>query len=557
VGAVTTGGKPERARLHVVGGGPEALQDLADLVGDRFEIVLATASMERADSASELLLGAIGEAVCLADARGGVVWANAFYQHLDEDVRREVSNACRDAARQIADAQAARAASKRAPAPPTAWKISASTRDESRIYDVYVTSIDAARTGGDQRLAVVLRDVTVQRKTQQKMDAIDRAGTELSRFDAEQIRRMDVFQRLDLLRKKIVGVMHDLLQFDHFVVFQVDRKRSRLQVLMSEGLPEEIGDLELFSKQDGNGISGFVAATGKSYICHDAASDERYLPGLTGAQSSLTVPLIEGDQVIGVLDVESREPGSFDEQDRQFAEMLGRHIATAIRLLDLLVAERCEVNAKVSDRFEDELAEPLNDISHELDWLRAAASKDPETAAHLSRIEKDVADIRERMRCMGEGPQTLLGVDRYAKATHHEPWLVGKRVLIADDQPKIRKIIGEILGHRGGLVTVCACGEDAIAEIAKAGAGNAPPFDLVVSDIQMPDRNGYEVFHTARRHFPAVRVILMTGFGYDPHHSIVRASQEGLSGVLFKPFEIELLMQQVRKALDPSPVEKA
>ena len=74
-------------------------------------------------------------------------------------------------------------------------------------------------------------------------------------------------------------------------------------------------------------------------------------------------------------------------------------------------------------------------------------------------------------------------------------------------------------------------------------------FDLIVSDIQMPDRNGYEVFAAARKHCPGVPVILMTGFGYDPHHSIVRASQEGLQGVLFKPFEIELLLNQVRDAL--------
>jgi DNA-binding NtrC family response regulator len=47
----------------------------------------------------------------------------------------------------------------------------------------------------------------------------------------------------------------------------------------------------------------------------------------------------------------------------------------------------------------------------------------------------------------------------------------------------------------------------------------------------------------------AIPVILMTGFGYDPHHSIVRASQEGLQCVLFKPFQIDRLMEEVRKAL--------
>ena len=38
------------------------------------------------------------------------------------------------------------------------------------------------------------------------------------------------------------------------------------------------------------------------------------------------------------------------------------------------------------------------------------------------------------------------------------------------------------------------------------------------------------------------------GFGYDPAHSIVRASQEGLAAVLFKPFRVEQLMGEVRKA---------
>jgi DNA-binding NtrC family response regulator len=41
----------------------------------------------------------------------------------------------------------------------------------------------------------------------------------------------------------------------------------------------------------------------------------------------------------------------------------------------------------------------------------------------------------------------------------------------------------------------------------------------------------------------------MTGFGYDPHHSIVRASQEGLQCVLFKPFQAERLIEEVHKAL--------
>jgi len=74
-------------------------------------------------------------------------------------------------------------------------------------------------------------------------------------------------------------------------------------------------------------------------------------------------------------------------------------------------------------------------------------------------------------------------------------------------------------------------------------------FDLVLSDIKMPDKSGYDVFAAARKKANAVPVILMTGFGYDPNHSIVRASQEGLAAVLFKPFKVDQLLGEVRKAL--------
>ena len=44
-------------------------------------------------------------------------------------------------------------------------------------------------------------------------------------------------------------------------------------------------------------------------------------------------------------------------------------------------------------------------------------------------------------------------------------------------------------------------------------------------------------------------VIFMTGFGYDPNHSIIRAHQEGLTAVLFKPFKVEQLLGEIRNAL--------
>jgi FixJ family two-component response regulator len=44
-------------------------------------------------------------------------------------------------------------------------------------------------------------------------------------------------------------------------------------------------------------------------------------------------------------------------------------------------------------------------------------------------------------------------------------------------------------------------------------------------------------------------VILITGFGYDPSHSIVRARKEGLAAVLMKPFKVKQLLDECRSAL--------
>ena len=113
-----------------------------------------------------------------------------------------------------------------------------------------------------------------------------------------------------------------------------------------------------------------------------------------------------------------------------------------------------------------------------------------------------------------------------------------------------RSALLAILARKGADVIVCRDGAAAIEQMLAAVASGRP-FDLVISDVRMPDRNGYEVFRATKDASPDTPVILMTGFGYDPHHSIVRSSQEGLHCFLFKPFEASALLLEVGKAMSP------
>ena len=74
-------------------------------------------------------------------------------------------------------------------------------------------------------------------------------------------------------------------------------------------------------------------------------------------------------------------------------------------------------------------------------------------------------------------------------------------------------------------------------------------YDLVLSDIRMPGHNGYELFNAIKASTPGCPVIFMTGFGYDPNHCIIRANAEGLAAVLYKPFKVDQLLQEVRAAV--------
>jgi len=129
-----------------------------------------------------------------------------------------------------------------------------------------------------------------------------------------------------------------------------------------------------------------------------------------------------------------------------------------------------------------------------------------------------------------------------ARAGARQP-LAGRRLLVADDEPAIRETLSQILSDLGATVDLAADGQEAV------DLSEEHPYDLLLSDIRMPHKNGYEVFAEVRQKRPKLPVILMTAFGYDPSHSIVRAGEKGLQAALFKPFKIQVLCEEIGKAL--------
>lgn len=539
----------KKPKLVLFGGTVEHAESVRRSVGEAciVEWVPSLAAIAGETSAGSItdqawpvrLLDIVGEGVAVVAPSGEPVWANEMFKELDAAACARVAELCRAVSSRRAGL------SSRTEILQTAAHAEVGSADENRWWEVAVSPLAGSRASN---LVVVVRDVTAEHRMRQRLEAINRAGEDLLSFDAETLRLHPV-ERLRLAQEKVIRCAAELLHFDHFAIRLLERKTDRLGLVMQHGMPPEFDDIEIHARAEGNGTSGLVAATGRSYIVYDVSADPLFLPGLPGARSSLTVPLKLGEKVIGIMDVESRRPGAFTEEDKHFGEVFARHVALALHTLDLLVVERSTTHETASKRVETELGRPLDDLLRHLDAIARGGELGPGTVNMLGAAITQAEAARESVRALAAGSQTVFDAAGVLKRAEQDPALKGRRVLVADDEARVRKVIGDVLRHHGSEVVVCDSGSAAIETLESARRGEIPGFDLVLSDIKMPDKNGYDVFAAAKRVRADLPVILMTGFGYDPHHSIVRASQEGCRQVLFKPFEASSLLDEARKAL--------
>jgi CheY-like chemotaxis protein len=489
---------------------------------------------------ANLILNTIGEGVCIVDGEGRCSWMNKKMGAWPPRVHDKIRSTCREAyelfSKQVSpqgvDAPVGFSRSKRY----------ALTIEDQQWMEMIASPVIDPHSGQVVQVAAVVWDATGTRRLQQKIDAIDKAGRELVRLESDAIVKMNVGQRLKLLEDKIVSFTRELMHFDHFAIRLLDRKSNKLELCISAGLPSDALNVELFADAERNGISGYVASTGRSYICPDVERDPRYVMGLDSAKSSLTVPLRLHDKVIGVFNIESRSKAAFNEDDRQFAEIFGRYVAIALNILDLMVVERMSISHKVADDVCSEVAGPLNDIAMDVTTLMDDYIGHDDLRARMQAVLDNVSFIRKSLSQAAEGPNTkVLGAGNVKGEL--DTVISGAHILVADDEPNIRNTIHDVLRKYQAVVTTAVNGAEAIALLERN------TYDLVISDIKMPDKSGYDVFACAHKCSTTLPVILMTGFGYDPNHSIVRASQEGLSAVLFKPFKVDQMLTEVRKAL--------
>ncbi len=403
--------------------------------------------------------------------------------------------------------------------------------------------------GGQILLIVQARDVSVQVQQQNKLAALYQAGRQLADLSPEQLNEMSVVERIDLLKHNILRFAREVLHYEYMEIRLVNVQTGQLEPLLQEGMVPAAINRPLSIGLEGQGVTGYVAATGKSYLCTDTRTDPHYLEGAPGAHSSLTVPIKDQDRIIGTLNVENPRPNGFNQEDLQFAEICGRQIADALHTLELLSAEKRGAITQSIEAVNREVALPVDDILAATTWIMDRyIGHDPELADRLHKILVSARRVKELIQKVGEEitpPGTTTRGDSWPSigslsgSKTVPPSLRGLRVLVADDDERVRRSAHSLLGRWGCTVETARDGQEALI-MARLGA-----YDAIVADIRLPDMDGYEVFCKLKEAQPRARLILMSGYGYDPSHSLVKARQEGLKHVLFKPFRVDQLLREL------------
>ncbi|MEE4365117.1 MAG: response regulator [Desulfotignum sp.] len=119
-----------------------------------------------------------------------------------------------------------------------------------------------------------------------------------------------------------------------------------------------------------------------------------------------------------------------------------------------------------------------------------------------------------------------------------------KKILVIDDEPSIRVLLQKMLEREGHTAITASDGDEGMQLFEQTR------FDLVITDIIMPGKEGIEIIMEITKKYPDIPVIAISGGGFNAPRSYLNiALAAGAAAVLEKPVEKDILLSHVQKML--------
>ncbi len=133
---------------------------------------------------------------------------------------------------------------------------------------------------------------------------------------------------LDTTLRRVAEVVRKVINYEIFAILLLNEKTQELRFRFQIGYPPEFA--ERARVKVGEGVTGQAAQLRKAILVDDVMQDPTYISAVPNVRSELAVPLITKNRVIGVIDLEARDPGYFNEEHSRLLALVASRIAGGI-----------------------------------------------------------------------------------------------------------------------------------------------------------------------------------------------------------------------------------
>jgi sigma-B regulation protein RsbU (phosphoserine phosphatase) len=133
---------------------------------------------------------------------------------------------------------------------------------------------------------------------------------------------------LDTTVRRVAEVVRKVIDYEIFAILLLNEKTQELRFRFQVGYPPEF--IERSRIKVGEGVTGQAAQSRQAVLIDDVTQDPRYIEAVPNVRSELAIPLITKNRVIGVIDIEAREPGYFNEEHVRVLTLVASRMAAGI-----------------------------------------------------------------------------------------------------------------------------------------------------------------------------------------------------------------------------------
>ncbi len=256
------------------------------------------------------------------------------------------------------------------------------TKDGQELHAIHATRL--MTYNGDPAILGIVTDVTDRKVAEQEQAKRAIELSILSEIGGKIAAVLDLNDLLD----RTVQLVHEKFNYEHVAIFLLDVENNSLEMRARSGVYVDAFP-EYHTIKLGEGIVGWVGKTGASLLVNNVVDDKRYInfyPKAIQSQSELSIPIIVGEKILGVLDIQSQEPNAFDQHDQIVMDTLVDQIAAAIE------------NARLYEEIQQELLErqKVVDALSESESNYRSIFEGVHDAIIVESMNGEVLDVNER-----------------------------------------------------------------------------------------------------------------------------------------------------------------